>query len=901
MSDRVITAEAIISGKDLTGDMFAQIARKANGVGKNISSISPTVEGMAKSIQKANEQLKALDRMASSQKGLADARQRFNAAKDSVVAASRAMQAAEGSTKKLAADYASAQRAVSQASAAFDKQKTAAIAAKRALEGFGAPVSKIASEQSRLKSVIDSTTRSIERQIAVDHRAAQAAKAVSHAAPAIGHGRGFGGGFTGRLSHATGFAGLVGGYGIVNAAERTLETYRHFDSERRYGQAVMGITDEQQAPLIKQAIHGGATSKYNDIQWLEAQRTLAARGLKLNQVMAITQAASTLGQATDKSLPEAAKVLEGGLFGFGKDTSTYDKALANAKRTADLQVKATKAFGMEPEDLIGLYKLSAAPFRMAGLSEEQMLTFGGMGKKSNMGGDEMGTASRALVANLLKPTAGARTAMLANGIDYSKYQKQGGRPMDVEAFSTSIAGSYGVTLKKGAKDALQAVFNDKAVVGDAAKFMPRVMSVLSESLGGKDAKSKKSIAGEARRFRDASMSGVDAQALFNDLMPVMARNPAFANAFMGSKQGARMMAALGNPEEFLHKYDELKNHSTGFAKSVSDARMAGFDGAVSRFQNSIKNLETAIGRSVDNDGKGGALTWLTNKAGGFVQGAAEMKSHEIGAVLGTGAAGGALAGGLALRGMWRSMSGGFGLTGSATALTGSAEALTAAAGRLGVAGGLPGKAGAIASKMPLLAAPVGLGAGAAAAAGLGIGGLGLIAGGVGAFGVGGITYGLAKAGAIDPTKPDAQAGAIRARQADMDKVAEAQARIQGAGKWKRGGRFSTMPLGVAEQYGPPMPPEAYGPAMPPPSFSNVPLPPGRPRGMGNIPGPIDVTGKVQADVKSDVHVDTSISTTFKLEVPPGFGATQTNVTTVSRPSVGKSMPGASRPGYDSVI
>lgn len=34
----------------------------------------------------------------------------------------------------------------------------------------------------------------------------------------------------------------------------------------------MGITDEEQKPLVDQAIHGGATSKYNDIQWLHGQR-----------------------------------------------------------------------------------------------------------------------------------------------------------------------------------------------------------------------------------------------------------------------------------------------------------------------------------------------------------------------------------------------------------------------------------------------------------------------------------------------------------------------------------------------------------------------------------------------------------------------------------------------------
>ena len=68
--------------------------------------------------------------------------------------------------------------------------------------------------------------------------------------------------------------------------------------------AVMGISDDEQAPLVKQAIHLGGTSKYNDIQVLEAQRDLAARGLKKDQILGMMPAAVNLGQAMDLSLPE---------------------------------------------------------------------------------------------------------------------------------------------------------------------------------------------------------------------------------------------------------------------------------------------------------------------------------------------------------------------------------------------------------------------------------------------------------------------------------------------------------------------------------------------------------------------------------------------------------------------
>jgi hypothetical protein len=417
---------------------------------------------------------------------------------------------------------------------------------------------------------------------------------------------------------------------------------------------------------------------------------LAGRGLNTQQILALTKVAANLGQAMDLSLPEASTVLEGGMFGFGKNTSTYEEAVANAQRTADLQVKASKAFGMTPDDIREGYKFAAAPFHLGGLSEETMLAFMGLGKKANMGGDEMGTAGRAVIANLLKPTSGARTAMMASGIDYSKYQNQGSRPMDANNFAKTIAATYGVELDKGAKASLQGVFNNKALVADAAKFMPAIMNVLGGALSGDDAKSKKSIAGEARRYRDASMSGVDTNRLFTDLMGAIAHNPALANAVFGSKQGARIMAALGDPELFKKKLDELVNHSQGYSQKIAEERMAGFDGAMSRLEGSTKNLETAFGRAND--------AWLTptiNEGAHLVQSLAEMDVGTQRVVTALGAA--------------------------ATAIIAAETAIKVGAIINGAAGGVTG--------------------GVAAAAGGGLGLLGMLGRGLGwGFGLGGAGY-----------------------------------------------------------------------------------------------------------------------------------------------------------------
>ncbi len=447
---------------------------------------------------------------------------------------------------------------------------------------------------------------------------------------------------------------VAAGHGIKRGAHASLETYREFDKERRFGRAVMGISDAEQAPLVDQAIHMGATTKYNDVQVLEAQRELAARGLKRDQVMGLMEPAADLGQSFDLRLPDAVKQMEGAIFGFNKDISTLKTAVASAKQTADVQVKAAKISGMTPEDITQTYKYGATPARMAGLSEETLLAFAGISKKANMGGDEAGVAFRALVANVLSPTRGAKEAMLANGMDYKNYQKMPEK-IDTQAFVKTVAAQYGVKLDKATTAGLDKIFTDKNLIADPSKFTPKVMDLLSDNLAGDDAKSKKSIAGLANRFRDRSMQGVDADRMVADLMGAIAKNPAIANAIFGSKQGARIANALGNPETFKHMLDELLEHSKGYAEKIAQERMAGFDGAASRLKGAATNLETAVGRAFDDGGRGGLLTRGTDLAAKGVQGLAELDGKALVAAAGLAAAAGAVgsfAGSLRLAGMF---------------------------------------------------------------------------------------------------------------------------------------------------------------------------------------------------------------------------------------------------------
>jgi hypothetical protein len=324
------------------------------------------------------------------------------------------------------------------------------------------------------------------------------------------------------------------------------------------------------------------------------------------------------------------------------------------------------------------------------------------------------------MSTLQAPTAGAKTAMLANGLNYKNYQHMRDH-LDVAPFADDVAARYGVKLDKGTKAGLGKIFANKGLISDPAKFNPAVTALLRDRLEGTDAKSLKSI-GAAGRYRDSSVDAVDANAMIKDLLPKLANNPQLANKLFGSKQGSRIATALGAGDTMKHIIDEIENHSSGYSEKIAGERMAGFDGAVSRFEGAVKNLETAVGRSFDNDGKGGLLTWVTNAIGGAIQKAAEANPNLIaGGAIGAGA-GGLLATGYGAVKFMQMMTGG-GLAASATALDGAAAALTAAAAELSGAsivqrGGTAAAAGfgskiwgAGAAALPFLGA-VGFGAGA---------------------------------------------------------------------------------------------------------------------------------------------------------------------------------------------
>ena len=673
----------------LQDDLSAR-AMKVAGTLKSVAGAEAGLVAQSEKLGLATKKLEQFDKVRAT---FASSRTAFNEARANVERLAMAMNAADAPSVKMRAELERARKELSRSAEFFAKHKDRLLDAKRAYEQLtGGPLRNVVSAQATLRRQTDETTQAIKRQVAATvsgmEREVAAIKAQSRAAATARRAPVRPGGKHGDTSTVGGLVSLGIAHEFQEGMRKSIEQYREFDRERRYGGVVMGLNYAQQRPLIEQAIHGGGTSKFNDIQWLESQRELAARGYSEKQVLALTPIAAQLATALDKSMPEAVKLLEGSLLGFGKDTSTFDKAVAAARRTADLEVKASKISGMQAEDIEALYKRGAAPARMAGMSEENLLAFGAISKKANLSGDEASTAFRALVKDLMSPTVEARTAMSAAGIDFSRYQAAP-KAMNLNGFVQEVARKYGVQLDHNTIGHIGTLFNNKAALADPSAFTPAMTQLLRGALGGNDAKSLKSIAGLAGRYRDDSVGKVDVDRLMHDVMEKMAANPALANSIFGGKNGGKIFAALGDPAFFKKIFEELLNESQGYAKRVSDARMAGFDGALSMLQGSVLNLEGAVGRAFDRDGQGGFLTNATRAAATFTQALAEADP----AILRMGAA--AAAGVAAFAGLkglgW--VKGGFGLQRSATHLDEAAFALKEAAAMQKGGGAVPGSGG----------------------------------------------------------------------------------------------------------------------------------------------------------------------------------------------------------------
>jgi hypothetical protein len=424
------------------------------------------------------------------------------------------------------------------------------------------------------------------------------------------------------MASAAGVAALVASHKLKEVARNSVETYKHFDDLVRYQRAVMGMNDQQQKPLIDQAIHMGANTKFNDLQVLEAQLSLAQRGIKENLIQPIVEMAGHYGQAMDVSLPAAAKTLESIIFSTAQEMTDAATAMKNSKKTLNFAVKLAKVGGMDSDDVSQFFKFGGASGHVAGLSMETMGALGALMRRSNIRGDESGVAVRSIAGSLVSPTSKGLDALRAMGINYNDFVKlPEGRNAD--NLGLSVKQKLGKSLSPAILGKLTALIKDPDVFGTKEDFIAAATPVIGQAFGRDKkghlrAQDSKAIAGVAGTFWKMMIESVNTEGL---LRKIIENKPtaAQANAIFTKQQGGRFMTAAqhGLPE-FDEVREKLAHVADDFAESIGKERMGGFSGAIDRASGAARNLETALGRA-----NADLLTFGANLAGKAINAAAK--------------------------------------------------------------------------------------------------------------------------------------------------------------------------------------------------------------------------------------------------------------------------------------
>ncbi|MGR7997185.1 phage tail tape measure protein [Xanthobacter sp. ZOL 2024] len=514
-----------------------------------------------------------------------------------------------------------------------------------------------------------------------------------------------------KISGAVGASYAV--HRTARAVENVAELYKTYDDLVRYQRAILGITEEQQKSLIKQAT-SGEIKGFNDIEILHAQTDLAQRGLPADAIAAITDASAKFALALGTDLPTAAKTLEGILFSTGKDLKDTSAAVEAANKAASYATKLAKISGLNEEDVRQFFKYGGAPGSVAGFSDETLGAMAAILRKSNIRGDESGVAVRAFAGKLVSPTKKGIEALGALGLNYGDYTKMPGA-LSAENLSGSVARNLGKKLSADQIAALKTRLEDPEVVGDQGAFTDAVVDIVGQSFakaknGELKAVDSKAIAKVAGGFYKLAVESVDVEKLLRD---ILAANPtlAQANALFTDRQGARFsILAKGGLPLFNDYVQKLLTAGGDFHSKIAEERTAGFSGAMQQAEAAVLNFTTAVGRAWDPQ-----MTAAVSTFGGALQHLSELDPTIL--KIGTAA--------------------------------------TAAVAGL-VAFEIAAKAGAAAMGLVRLASLGAAGAGAAAGVGAAAAGAGAVAGGagaaaagaagVGAVATGGLVLGAAAAG-----------------------------------------------------------------------------------------------------------------------------------------------------------
>lgn len=469
----------------------------------------------------------------------------------------------------------------------------------------------------------------------------------------------------------------VGSAAAIRAATAAIGRYVPLERENRFIKAAGEYSpDDMNRLLAQQKVAAQVYGEKNEAT-ADAQKVFAVRGIAAPINEALTQWALVTAKALGVSAKESAAIIEGAIFAKGKSPHSVAEAQATGKFEADLATVMSKKGGMSAEDIAQYYKFSAAIAHAAGIGENTLSAIGMTLKRANIGGDEAGTFTRQLASRLMAPTQAGRQAMIAAGIDYDSYAKNG--TVSSDTINRVLKERYGKSLSDDQRKSIDRMWDDKSV-NTKGDFVEKVVSALSGELGLK-AQDRNRLSKDLGRQWDLARQGLNSEKLIADIFKKM--TPQQLLEFVGVKQGSRGAVVLGELEKYQENLAAIDKglEGEGRATEIARERMEGLAASTDRFKSTIDDASNSLVRANQNvlvpiiNGTNKAVAWLDSFS-------------DTSKVAATAAAGVTLLGAVGASGMalWRFVSS---LTVAAAAIRGVAAgtAVTTAATTAATAGG----------------------------------------------------------------------------------------------------------------------------------------------------------------------------------------------------------------------
>jgi TP901 family phage tail tape measure protein len=192
--------------------------------------------------------------------------------------------------------------------------------------------------------------------------------------------------------------GKIAGAALGGLAIMSIKTAANFESSMNKVSAIGGHTGKALLDLENQARDLGKSTVFSASEAADGMTFLAMAGFDAQQTMAAMPAVLDLAAASSTDLATSADIASNILSGLGLGANKTGKLV-------DVMAKATSSANMNVIELGEAMKMSSPLAKTAGLTMEGMTAILGKMADAGIKGSLAGTALKAGIAKLLKPTA----------------------------------------------------------------------------------------------------------------------------------------------------------------------------------------------------------------------------------------------------------------------------------------------------------------------------------------------------------------------------------------------------------------------------------------------------------------------------------------------------------------